>query len=118
MLGDPAWRRVGREDWIESYTVVISFKDIVSSYALKPMYLMCISIKLLISEYLLINKWVPLNLVITLGRQIYVFISEFQKPKPPVQVDSTDEVKRRKRRRPVGDIIKEYEGQNKHYMGK
>ncbi|XP_013192786.2 THO complex subunit 1 [Amyelois transitella] len=43
---------------------------------------------------------------------------EFQKPKPPVQVDSTEEIKRAsKRRRPVGDIIKEYEGQNKHYMG-
>nr|XP_049706470.1 THO complex subunit 1 isoform X1 [Helicoverpa armigera] len=43
---------------------------------------------------------------------------EFQKPKPPVQVDSTDEVKKsRKRRRPVGDIIKEYEAQSKSYMG-
>ncbi|KAF9407075.1 hypothetical protein HW555_012780 [Spodoptera exigua] len=43
---------------------------------------------------------------------------EFQKPKPPVSVESTDEVKKsRKRRRPVGDIIKEYEAQNKSYMG-
>lgn len=41
------------------------------------------------------------------------------KPKPPVQVESTDEVKRsKKRRRPVGDIIKEYEGQDKFFMGK
>ncbi|KAH9638972.1 hypothetical protein HF086_000898 [Spodoptera exigua] len=40
------------------------------------------------------------------------------KPKPPVSVESTDEVKKsRKRRRPVGDIIKEYEAQNKSYMG-
>lgn len=44
---------------------------------------------------------------------------EFQKPKPPVQVDASDEVKKsRKRRRPVGDIIKEYESQKKSYMGK
>ncbi|CAH2039862.1 unnamed protein product, partial [Iphiclides podalirius] len=43
---------------------------------------------------------------------------EFQKPKPPVTVDSNEEVKKtRKRRRPVGDIIKEYEGQEKFYMG-
>ncbi|XP_075979024.1 THO complex 1-like protein Hpr1 isoform X2 [Anticarsia gemmatalis] len=43
---------------------------------------------------------------------------EFQKPKPPVQVDSSDEVKKtRKRRRPVGDIIREYESQSKSYMG-
>ncbi|CAH0398620.1 unnamed protein product [Chilo suppressalis] len=43
---------------------------------------------------------------------------EFQKPKPPVQSDTTDEVRKsRKRRRPVGDIIKEYEGQQKSYMG-
>lgn len=47
------------------------------------------------------------------------FFSEFQKPKPPVQSDSTDDVKKaKKRRRPVGDIIKEYEGQQKFYMGK
>ncbi|RVE52319.1 hypothetical protein evm_002957 [Chilo suppressalis] len=44
--------------------------------------------------------------------------AEFQKPKPPVQSDTTDEVRKsRKRRRPVGDIIKEYEGQQKSYMG-
>ncbi|CAH0584087.1 unnamed protein product [Chrysodeixis includens] len=43
---------------------------------------------------------------------------EFQKPKPPVQAESSDDVKKsRKRRRPVGDIIKEYEGQSKSYMG-
>ncbi|XP_022830247.1 THO complex subunit 1 [Spodoptera litura] len=43
---------------------------------------------------------------------------EFQKPKPPVSVESTDDVKKsRKRRRPVGDIIKEYEAQSKSYMG-
>ncbi|CAB3259626.1 unnamed protein product [Arctia plantaginis] len=43
---------------------------------------------------------------------------EFQKPKPPVQVDPSDEIKKsRKRRRPVGDIIKEYESQKKSYMG-
>ncbi|KAJ8713304.1 hypothetical protein PYW07_013674 [Mythimna separata] len=43
---------------------------------------------------------------------------EFQKPKPPVTVEPIDEVKKsRKRRRPVGDIIKEYESQNKSYMG-
>ncbi|XP_038206326.1 THO complex subunit 1 [Zerene cesonia] len=43
---------------------------------------------------------------------------EFQKPKPPVQSESTEEVRRvRKRRRPVGDIIKEYESQKKHFMG-
>ncbi|KAL0872164.1 hypothetical protein ABMA27_004572 [Loxostege sticticalis] len=43
---------------------------------------------------------------------------EFQKPKPPVQTDSTDDVKKaKKRRRPVGDIIKEYEGQQKFFMG-
>ncbi|VVC96333.1 unnamed protein product [Leptidea sinapis] len=43
---------------------------------------------------------------------------EFQKPKPPVQTDSIDEVRRpKKRRRPVGDIIKEYESQKKHFMG-
>lgn len=44
---------------------------------------------------------------------------EFQKPKPPVAVDSNEEVKKtRKRRRPVGDIIKEYESQEKFFMGK
>lgn len=43
---------------------------------------------------------------------------EFQKPKPPVQTESTEESKRgKKRRRPVGDIIKEYESQNKDFMG-
>ncbi|CAG4939173.1 unnamed protein product [Parnassius apollo] len=43
---------------------------------------------------------------------------EFKKPKPPVAVDSTEEVKKsRKRRKPVGDIIKEYEAQDKFYMG-
>ncbi|CAH0729528.1 unnamed protein product, partial [Brenthis ino] len=43
---------------------------------------------------------------------------EFMKPKPPVQVESTDEVRKaKKRRRPVGDIIKEYEGQEKFFMG-
>ncbi|CAG4950795.1 unnamed protein product [Colias eurytheme] len=43
---------------------------------------------------------------------------EFQKPKPPVQSESTEEVRRvKKRRRPVGDIIKEYESQKKHFMG-
>ncbi|CAH2091417.1 unnamed protein product [Euphydryas editha] len=43
---------------------------------------------------------------------------EFQKPKPPVQTESTEEVKRgKKRRRPVGDIIKEYESQDKFFMG-
>ncbi|XP_026486855.1 THO complex subunit 1 [Vanessa tameamea] len=44
---------------------------------------------------------------------------EFQKPKPPpVQADNNEEVKRaKKRRRPVGDIIKEYESQDKFFMG-
>ncbi|XP_050351970.1 THO complex subunit 1 [Nymphalis io] len=44
---------------------------------------------------------------------------EFQKPKPPpVQAESNEEIKRaKKRRRPVGDIIKEYEGQDKFFMG-
>ncbi|XP_041987255.1 THO complex subunit 1 [Aricia agestis] len=43
---------------------------------------------------------------------------EFQKPKPPVQTESTDEVRRaKKRRRPVGDIIKEYKAQDKDFMG-
>ncbi|GBP37842.1 THO complex subunit 1 [Eumeta japonica] len=43
---------------------------------------------------------------------------EFQKPKPPVQVDSSDEVKRsKKRRRQVGDVIKEFESQGKVFMG-
>ncbi|CAH4028864.1 THO complex subunit 1 [Pieris brassicae] len=43
---------------------------------------------------------------------------EFQKPKPAVQTESIDEVRRvKKRRRPVGDIIKEYETQSKHFMG-
>ncbi|KAJ0178472.1 hypothetical protein K1T71_006295 [Dendrolimus kikuchii] len=43
---------------------------------------------------------------------------EFQKPKQPAQIDAGDEIKKtRKRRRPVGDIVKEYEGQNKSYMG-
>ncbi|XP_059050716.1 THO complex subunit 1 [Achroia grisella] len=43
---------------------------------------------------------------------------EFQKPKPPPQVDTTDDVKKsRKRRRPVGDTIREYGSQNKYYMG-
>ncbi|CAK1550625.1 unnamed protein product [Leptosia nina] len=43
---------------------------------------------------------------------------EFQKPKPPVQSESIEEVRRvKKRRRPVGDIIKEYESQKKHFMG-
>lgn len=46
-------------------------------------------------------------------------ILEFQKPKPPVQSDSIEEVRRaKKRRRTVGDVIKEYESQNKHFMGK
>lgn len=44
--------------------------------------------------------------------------SEFQKPKPPPQSDSPEEVKKsKKRRRPVGDIVKEYESQEKFYMG-
>lgn len=48
-----------------------------------------------------------------------MIILEFPKPKPPVQAESTEEVKRaKKRRRPVGDIIKEYEGQEKFFMGK
>ncbi|XP_046968770.1 THO complex subunit 1 [Vanessa cardui] len=44
---------------------------------------------------------------------------EFQKPKPPpVQAENNEEVKRaKKRRRPVGDIIKEYESQDKFFMG-
>ncbi|XP_045450663.1 THO complex subunit 1 [Melitaea cinxia] len=43
---------------------------------------------------------------------------EFQKPKPPVQTESTEESKRgKKRRRPVGEIIKEYESQDKVFMG-
>ncbi|XP_034831419.1 THO complex subunit 1 [Maniola hyperantus] len=43
---------------------------------------------------------------------------EFQKPKPPVQSESTEEVRKtKKRRRPVGDIIKEYETQDKFFMG-
>lgn len=43
---------------------------------------------------------------------------EFQKPKPPTQLDTPEDVKKsRKRRRPVGDIVKEYEGQKKSYMG-
>ncbi|XP_073947578.1 THO complex 1-like protein Hpr1 [Choristoneura fumiferana] len=43
---------------------------------------------------------------------------EFQKPKPPVQTESSDDLRKLKvRRRPVGDIIKEYEGQQKCYMG-
>ncbi|XP_023946253.1 THO complex subunit 1 [Bicyclus anynana] len=43
---------------------------------------------------------------------------EFQKPKPPVQTESTEEVRKtKKRRRPVGDIIREYESQDKFFMG-
>ncbi|XP_047534494.1 THO complex subunit 1 [Vanessa atalanta] len=44
---------------------------------------------------------------------------EFQKPKPPpVQAENNEEGKRaKKRRRPVGDIIKEYESQDKFFMG-
>lgn len=43
---------------------------------------------------------------------------EFQKPKLATQIDAGDEIKKaKKRRRPVGDIIKEYESQNKTYMG-
>ncbi|XP_072947338.1 THO complex subunit 1 [Epargyreus clarus] len=42
---------------------------------------------------------------------------EFQRPKPPVQVDTDEVRKTRKRRRPVGDIIQEYEEQNKFFMG-
>lgn len=42
---------------------------------------------------------------------------EFQKPKPPVH-DGVEEVKRsRKRRRPLGDILREYEEQDRFYMG-
>ncbi|KAG6455129.1 hypothetical protein O3G_MSEX009051 [Manduca sexta] len=42
---------------------------------------------------------------------------EFQRPKPPVQVDTADEVKKSRKRRPVGDIIREHEIQKKSYMG-
>lgn len=41
---------------------------------------------------------------------------EFQKPKPPAAGE--EEIRKSKvRRRPVGDIIKEYEGQQKYYLG-
>ncbi|CAG9560980.1 unnamed protein product [Danaus chrysippus] len=42
---------------------------------------------------------------------------EFQKPKPPVQAENEEVKRSRKRRRPVGDIIKEYSGTDKFFMG-
>ncbi|XP_049874570.1 THO complex subunit 1 isoform X2 [Pectinophora gossypiella] len=43
---------------------------------------------------------------------------EFQKPKPPPQTEPSEDVRKaKKRRRPVGDIVKEYEAQEKVFMG-
>lgn len=52
------------------------------------------------------------------NKLIYLTFIEFQKPKPPVHENPEEVRKSRKRRRPLGDVIKEYQSQNKYYMGK